>query len=334
MLESWPSVSIIIPARPDQTEIKALIAAQALAYPGALEIILARGRQPSVQRNQALRLAQGDLIYFIDDDSQPPPDTLLRAVPHFKNPTVQMVGGPNLCPANAPGLEQLFAVTLASALAFGPSRARYCAVGATRASSEKELILCNLMARRESILALGGFDEALYPNEENALMDGLQKQGGTLLYDPQLFVHRRPRPTFRAFCRMLGNYGRGRAEQFRLHPTPGSILNFVPPLFCAYLLTLVILAVIGRAPPWVWWPLIAYALAVAAQTIRSMPTWGLGKSLGAAPFLVLTHLLYGWGFWRGLFNPVGSTRRSSSPEVSLERISSPLAPIKNSPAAG
>ena len=26
-------------------------------------------------------------------------------------------------------------------------------------------------------------------------------------------------------------YGRGRAEQFRLHPTPGSALNFVPPLF-------------------------------------------------------------------------------------------------------
>ena len=34
-----------------------------------------------------------------------------------------------------------------------------------------------------------------------------------------------------AFCRMLITYGRGRAEQFRLHPGPGSLLNFIPPLF-------------------------------------------------------------------------------------------------------
>ena len=88
------------------------------------------------------------------------------------------------------------------------------------------------------MLELGGFNEALYPNEENALMDELQKRGGKLIYDPQLVVHRRPRSNLKAFAKMLLTYGRGRAEQFRLHPTPGSALNFVPPLFCVYLLAL------------------------------------------------------------------------------------------------
>ena len=57
-------------------------------------------------------------------------------------------------------------------------------MGRVRATSEKELILCNLVARREAMLELGGFNEALYPNEENALMDELQKRGGKLIYDP------------------------------------------------------------------------------------------------------------------------------------------------------
>ena len=149
-----------------------------------------------------------------------------------------MVGGPNVCPPEAPPLEQVFARVLASWLAFGPSRARYAAVGRVRETGEKELILCNLLARRQAMLDLGGFNEALYPNEENALMDELQKRGGKLIYDPALLVRRRPRPSLKSFARMLMTYGRGRAEQFRVHPTFGSALNFVPPLFCLYLLAL------------------------------------------------------------------------------------------------
>ena len=232
-----PSVTVIIAARPEQSEIKAADASSQLDYPKEkLEIIIARGKHPSVQRNMALRSAKGELIYFLDDDSVPLPTNLRRAVAHFSKPAVQMVGGPNICPPEAPKIEQAFALTMGSWFAFFSSRARYRPVGHLRDSSEKELILCNLLARREPIQELGGFDESLYPNEENALMDRLQSRGGILLYDPELLVYRRPRPTLKAFVKMLLNYGRGRAEQFRLHPTIGSAPNFVPPLFCLYLL--------------------------------------------------------------------------------------------------
>ena len=318
MQSELPSVTVIIPARPDESEVTSLAAARALDYPAdKLEIILARGKQPSVQRNTALRAAQGEIIYFLDDDSLAQPGNLKRAMEHFRNPPVQMVGGPNLCPPDAPFLEQVFALVLRSWIAFSSSRARYAKVGTVRPTSEKELILCNMLGRRETLLQHGGFNEALYPNEENALMDNIQKAGGQLLYDPELFVWRRPRRTLKQFTRMLLNYGRGRAEQFRTTPTLGSLPNFVPPAFVAYLVVALPLAFCW---PWVLAPLALYALAIVLQMLALVPHGGLIRSLCAVPLLVETHIFYGLGFWRGLFTKLKPPGVKSNVVVKLEML--------------
>jgi succinoglycan biosynthesis protein ExoA len=320
-----PSATVIIAARPGPAEIKAVAAARQLDYPAEfLEIIVARGRQPSVQRNTALRAARGELVYFLDDDSVAPSGNLRRAAGHFSDAKVQMAGGPNLCPPDAPALEQVFSLVLGSWIAFGPSRARYTPVGTLRDSSEKELILCNLVARRATLLELGGFNEKLYPNEENALMDDIQKRGGRVLYDPGLTVHRRPRSTLKSFAKMLMTYGRGRAEQFRLNPTFGSTLNFVPPFFCVYLLSLVILEFLPlENHPLKFFaaaPLVVYFAAIVLQTLALIPSGGLGRSLLAVPLLVASHICYGLGFWRGLFTKLNRGGNNSAVEIVLENI--------------
>jgi len=104
---------VIVPARPGQIEVAAVEASRGLDYPeDRLEIIVARGRQPAVQRNAAVAAATGELIYFLDDDARPEAEVLRRVVTHFRDASVQMVGGPNLCPAEAPLLERVFAVVL------------------------------------------------------------------------------------------------------------------------------------------------------------------------------------------------------------------------------
>jgi cellulose synthase/poly-beta-1,6-N-acetylglucosamine synthase-like glycosyltransferase len=313
-----PSVTVLIAARPDMTlpDIKAVAGVHQLDYPpDKLEIIVARGKQPSVQRNTGMKSAHGEIVYFLDDDSVPQPQSLRKAVRLFKDPAVKIVGGPNVCPTDAPTLEQVFALVLGSWLAFGPSRARYSAVGAARESSEKELILCNMAARRDAMLELGGFNETLYPNEENALMDELQKRGGKLIYDPEVVVSRRPRGSLKSFYKMVMTYGRGRAEQFRVHPTFGSALNFIPPLFCAYLVALCFLPLICTAP------LGLYVIGVLVQTIALMPRGGLFRSLCAAPLIVLVHVLYGIGFWRGLFTKLKPPGERPNMPVTLETVS-------------
>lgn len=315
MSDALPHVTVIVPARPGQDDVPSVAAARALDYPAEkLDILVARGRQPAVQRNAALNSATGELIYFLDDDAKALPGNLQRAAAHFRDPAVAMAGGPNLCPPEAPRLEQIFAVVLSSWLALSSSRARYDKVGSTRLTTEKELILCNLLARRSVLLEAGGFDESLYPNEENALMDQIQKRGGKLLYDPELVVYRRPRPNLKAFCRMLFNYGRGRAEQFRRHPTLGSALNFVPPIFCVYLAAAAWFGGIVLAP------LALYAAAVLAQVLVLMTTKPIARALAAAPLIVVTHIFYGLGFWRGLFTKLKPAGAAPSTEVTIERI--------------
>ena len=322
-------MTVIIAAPPGMKDIRAVAGAKAMQYPAEkLEIIVTRGRQPSVQRNTALRAARGEIIYFLDDDSVPLPGNLQRAVEQFSRPEVKMVGGPNLCPSDSTNLQKAFSVTMGTKLAFGPSAARYRSFGKVRETSEKEIILCNLLGRRDAMLELGGFNEKLYPNEENALMDELQKRGGKLIYDPELIVYRHPRPTLKAFCKMLMNYGRGRAEQFRLHPTINSAANFIPPLFVLYLLGIVLLWGYdiyddpkGGPISFIFLPpLVAYAVANLVQGVVAVGARRI-LWLPLIMFLIfLSHILYGLGFWRGCFTKPKPPTQSTAAEIKLERV--------------
>ena len=321
MNDNLPSVTVLIAARPEQAEIKAVAAGRAswIIRPDQLEILVARGKQPSVQRNAALKAARGELIYFLDDDSVPQPDNLRRAVAHFRDPQVQDGRRPESVPAGraragtgfCAGDGQLACVWAEPR----PLRRRR----RVRATSEKELILCNLVARRDTMLELGGFNESLYPNEENALMDELQKRGGKLIYDPQFIVHRRPRSQLEGIRKnaddlRAGQGGAVSGDTRRSAPRSTSCRRCFA-FICSRCLS-------WRSRPAsaelsALMPLAFYGLVLLAQAAALAPRGGVLRSLCAIPLMALTHLLYGMGFWRGLFTklkPPGKTppRRSSS----------------------
>ena len=318
-----PRISIIVAARPDQTEPSALASVRGLLkeVEGG-EVLIVRGTQPSRQRNVAAKAADGEVLYFLDDDSVPIANNLLRIQEAFEAETLAVLGGPNLCPDIAPLLQRVFASVLGSWLAFGPSAARYLPKGGRRASSEKELILCNMAIRRGDFLSLGGFDEALYPNEENALLDAVASAGRGIVYDPDLIVYRHPRSTLREFVRMLYRYGRGRGEQVRLHPTWGSLLNFVPACFTLYVTALFFIGFVPRA----WWgvfliPMGAYGLVLMGAFFGGLPSFGGRVGLLRVPLIPLAHIVYGLGLWKGLLiGARGKGDHSDEGAIRVERL--------------
>jgi hypothetical protein len=202
-------VSIIIPVKPGG-KVKALEALQKLDYPvDAMEIIVAEGRCPSRQRNLAAAAAGGEIICFLDDDSMVGARFLHQVAGHYDDPVTAAVGGPSLTPATDPALQQGFGLALASLFGSGGVRNRYRQSGKVRKAADNELILCNLSMRREVFRAFGGFDERLYPNEENELLERIRKEGLTLLHDPELVAYRSQRRNLRAFIHRFSPWAVG-----------------------------------------------------------------------------------------------------------------------------
>ena len=208
-----PTVSVVVPCRPD---VKTPVGPTPERLHGAAEIVLARGTSPAKQRNEAVARASGDLLLFLDDDSEPDPQLADRYARFFRDhPDVAAVGGPSV------GAGTTLAARTASALfgdqlVVGRTAARYRALGVTRDTDERELILCNLCVRREAFDAAGGFDERLFPNEENEFLLRLKRTGQRLIYNPAFHVQRSHRSSIGELLKSVFGYGRGRGRQLRV----------------------------------------------------------------------------------------------------------------------
>jgi len=228
------TISIIIPVKRGGY-VSAFNAIRQSGFDNDLyEVLLAEGCAPSRQRNMAAGAAAGDLLYFIDDDSCLNSMNLSICSNVMEDAQIAVVGGPSLTPATDSWLQQLFGAALTSLLGSGGVRNRYRAYGVPRETTDKELILCNLVVRRSVFVALGGFDERLYPNEENELLDRISSLGFKLIHDPQMGVFRSQRASLKAFVRQMFSYGLGRARQ-TLIAGSFSVVSFIPLFFVLYL---------------------------------------------------------------------------------------------------
>lgn len=267
---------------------------------------------PSRQRNLAAQQASGDLLYFLDDDSRPVPEALKLCARAFEDQTVAVVGGPSLTPPGDSPLQRLFGVALCSFFGAGAMRNRYRSNGLLRQTTEQELILCNLAFRRESFLAAGGFDERLYPNEENELLDRINAAGHRLLHDPALAVERSQRPTLAAFMRQMRSYGRGRAQQTLL-AGPRSLVSFAPLFFVCYLLALPLLPA-GTVR---FLPLLVYLILAALFSVGAVIASARLESVLVLLLYPVMHVCNGIGLLSGFMGgrPIGN--KSGEVQVKL-----------------
>jgi len=169
-------------------------------------------------------------------------------------------------------------------------------MGSIHRASEKELILCNLAIRRDVFKKSGGFNEILYPNEENELLNRIEGMGYQLIYHPGILAFRPRRESFRKILNAFFHYGRGRMEQIRVEGVWQSLPVLAPLAFFVYLLGLLFYH------PWfAFLPLILYL------------GMGFGSALGFAIrrkkyyltvllpwFFLIAHLSYALGLLYGL----------------------------------
>jgi succinoglycan biosynthesis protein ExoA len=285
-------VCVVVPCEPGGDPSACLAALAALSGPEKRligQVLLAFGGHPSRQRNLAAAKARMPWLLFLDSDSRACPGLLTGLLGAAKELGAVGVGGPNLALEDEPPLGRHFDAVLGSWAGSGASRARYRSVGARRLAGEKELILCNLLLRRDVFLKAGGFREDLYPNEENELLNRLQAQGLRLAYEPNAAVRRPRRRSVGAFGLQAFRYGRGRAQQMRRNAFAGDWVNLAPAILQA---AIVAALALSAHRPWALALPLGYAVAC----------W-LSQALhpGRALLLALRHQAYALGLWVGAF---------------------------------
>lgn len=314
------SFSIVIPVKPGVVPQAVKRLSSRARSRETLELLVAEGTCPSRQRNEAARQARGEIVYFLDDDSLVPPDCLQRLAGHFADPAVAAVGGPSLTPTDDSLLQRAIGAALASPLGAGGVCNRYRSTGTVRRTTERELILCNLAVRREVFLACGGFDERLYPNEENEFLDRLAATDSLLLHDPLLTVQRSQRASLTAFLYQMFRYGRGRAQQTRIAGVTG-IMPFAPLLLLLYLVSLPLVSLPLVSLPLWRIPLLLYAgILLAAPLFADRNTHGRPALLALPLLIPLLHLANGAGLLAGFLLPMPKRPCYKEGAVTIRRI--------------
>jgi mycofactocin glycosyltransferase len=288
---AWPAVSIIIAAHGRPAATRACVeSVLALDYPGeSIEIMvvddasdpplagalaglpirllrLEHNIGQSAARNLAAAEAVGALLAFIDNDCVASCGWLRELAPYFGDPDIAIVGGRVIAPpptgAAAAGVAAFEAVR--SPLDMGSARGP---VGPREVVAY--LPACNLMVRRDVLLACGGFAADMRVGEDVDLAWRVLRSGGRVHYAAAGTVTHLHRARLGAFLRRRADYGSSEAELQRRHPRHGRIMH----LPRAGLLTLAALT----AFPVAW--LAGAALALLALGVAMVAVIGKQRRL-------------------------------------------------------
>jgi len=311
-----PGYSVVIVIDRLDRPIGALKALQKLgAGEHPREIFVCVGKNPSNQRNAGVKSCSTPLVYFLDDDSQVAEGTVTDLLSHFEDRRTAVAGGPNLVPPDAISFEKTVNAVLASWMGSFSVRFRYASIGSVKEATEKDLILCNMMVRRDTFLGEGGFRTDLYPNEENEFLNRLLHKGYRLVYDPRGAVFRSRRKSLGAFCWQAFRYGRGRARQMKVYPCLSDIIHLAPLFFVLYLALLPLpwVVTVGQAlEPWFslfkyfgWIPLALFLLGAVGTGISAASYHRRFMDAFKVPILIfLRHSFYGLGLIVGFFTSI------------------------------
>ena len=310
-------------SRDGSPELAAAAGARVLANSGAAG--------PAGARNTGLRAAATELVAFVDADCEVAPGwseglaALLLAEPGLA------LVAPRI--RSAPGASRIARYERRhSPLDLGPSPGL---VGPGRRVGY--LPAAALLARREPLLALGGFDEGLRYGEDVDLIWRLLAAGHLVRYAPQITVEHAPRSSRGALARQRAGYGSSAAPLEARHPGALAPLQGNPVAMAAATVRAVarssspasrralaalglrgereLAGQLGRALCREWLPLTA-AAALTSRRGRRLAAAALAVDLVSTGGLrLIDNAAYATGLWAGAL-------RERRPGVLLPRLGS------------
>jgi succinoglycan biosynthesis protein ExoA len=271
------------------------------------------GRIASAGLNAAIRAARGDFVLRLDAHTEFAPDYVRQCLAVLAETGADNVGGPARTRAEG-YLQRAVAAAFHSRFSTGGA-------GFHRPDYEGEVdTVVYGCWRRETLFALGLFDEELVRNQDDELNLRHRRRGGRLWQSPRIRSYYRPRASLAALFQQYRQYGYWKVRVIQKHRLPGAPRHLAPGLFVAG-------AAVGWMAGLVHWTLgAAYAAVLAAYLAiggsfavqaAARHGWDL---LPVLPVVFATfHAGYGIGFLEGVWDFGIRRRRPRAQMTALTR---------------
>lgn len=256
--------SVIIPVRSENDYLRETVRhLQNQSYKNFEVLIItdkiSHNPDPSFKRNLGAKMAHGQYLCFLDDDSFPKKNWLQNIYRQTQiHSTVAAFCGPCLTPPKDNKFQQASGLFWESFIGSGgagqyrnmPQSARFV----------DDYPSVNLIVKKENFQKIGGFNSKYWPGEDTILCLDLINDHQKIFYHPSIVVFHHRRSVLVPHLKQISRYALHRGLFARKFPKnslkPG---YFMPSLFLLYLLTI----------PFhhLYWPLFLYVLLLTLSFI-------------------------------------------------------------------
>ena len=283
--DGCPPFDVWVAIGPSTDDTRAIVDRRAAGDARVHAVDNPSGRTPSAL-NAAISASEGDLVVRVDAQARIPAGYLAALATVSAETGAANVGGRQIPIGHDPG-SRAIAVAMASSFGAGPAAFRS---GGTAGPTDTVYLGA---FRREALVGVGGYDEALIRNQDYELNWRLRDAGHVIWLDPSIGVEYEPRSSLRALASQYWQYGRWKRRVVLANPRSVRLRQLVAPALVVGLLASLVAAVV--APPLALVVPVVYLLAVAVAAAR---TSGAARGRVAAAFVTM-HLAWGAGFLFG-----------------------------------
>jgi glycosyltransferase involved in cell wall biosynthesis len=318
----WPDVAVVMPVLNEENYLAAsVLAILSQDYPGQVQVVLALGpstdktdevaericagdaRVSSVPNptgrtpeglNAALAVTTQEIVVRVDAHSELSDGYIRTAVETLQRTGADNVGG-IMGARGVTSFEKAVAAAMTSPLGVGSASFH---TGGSEGPTETVYLG---VFKRSALERVGGYDPAFARAQDWEMNHRIRETGGTVWFNPDLFVTYRPRASVRKLAKQYFEYGSWRHEVMRRHPetrTRKSALRYYAPPLAVLLIVLgkmigTIGFVMGNSLVWGYVLPIGY---VVLTLVSSLTLVRRARSGALWLPIVLATMQLSWGF--------------------------------------
>lgn len=242
--------------------------------------------------NIGIKNSKGKFVFILGAHAEYPSDFIKKSLDSFEVNHADCIGGKEIEKSKTK-LGEVFAAVRNTAFGGGLSPYRY--------SNKKQYVKTVAFGcyRKEALLGVGGFDEALVRNQDNDLNKRIIQSGGKILFDPTIRFYYFSRDSIKGISRQLYSYGYWEAMLIKRKKAQLSILTLVPSAFVIYTFVAMLFLLLGSTAFFLYLEFIPYFILFAFFAIRVIMPKRFNPMIALFLYLLI-HFSIGVGFIVGL----------------------------------